>query len=92
MREDEEKKRNTLPKPVVDDSDAMTGAVAGAAANTVLPMFTNPKVTPKIDTGRAQEASLAAQDKLELARRNLDAAAPQGTTDLESNSGKAKGS
>lgn len=65
--------------------DPVTGAAVGAVANTVLPMFTNPKVTPKIDTGRAQEASLAAQDKLELARRNLNTAFPQGTTDLEEN-------
>lgn len=65
--------------------DPVTGAAVGAVANTVLPMFTNPKVTPKIDAGRAQEANLSAQDKLELARRNLNAAAPQGTTDLEEN-------
>lgn len=92
-------KREAAPPPVAASpeekpdgiSDPEIGAAVGAVANTVLPMFTNPKVTPKIDTGRAQEASLAAQDKLELARRNLDAAAPQGTADLETNFRQSQG-
>ena len=61
----------------------LAGAIAGAGVNAILPMFTDPRMTPKVDTGKAEEANLTAQDKLELARRNLQNAAPQGTADLE---------
>lgn len=72
-------------------SDPEIGAVAGAVANTVLPMFTDPKVTPKIDTSRAQEANIAAQDRLELANRNLQRAAPEGTADIEEQFRQSRG-
>ena len=66
-----------------DEIDPAKAALAGAAANLFLPMFTDPQVSPKVDTGRAQEANLSAQDKLELARRNFQDAAPQGMYSLE---------
>jgi flagellum-specific peptidoglycan hydrolase FlgJ len=60
------------------------GAALGAGANAILPMFMEePRITPRVDTGKAEEANLSAQDKLELARRNLQNAAPEGTVDLE---------
>jgi hypothetical protein len=59
------------------------GAIAGAGVNALLPMLTDPKISPKVDTGRAQEAELLARDRLELARRNLESAVPQGTESLE---------
>ena len=37
----------------------------------------------KVDTGRAEEANITAQDRLDLARRNLQSAAPEGTGSLE---------
>jgi hypothetical protein len=80
-REQEEAARSAPPKANPEDKQGgigapEMGAIAGAGANALLPMFTNPKITPKVDTGRAQEASLSAQDKLELSRRNLEAAYP----------------
>lgn len=66
-----------------DGIDPAKAALAGAAANLFLPMFTNPQVSPKVDTSRAVEANLSAQDKLELARRNFQEAAPQGMYNLE---------
>lgn len=66
-----------------DEVDPAKAALAGAAANLFLPMFTNPQVSPKVDTSRAVEANLSAQDKLELARRNFQEAAPQGMYSLE---------
>ena len=88
-REQEELERNK-PPAVANPEDKQggmsapeVGAIVGAGANALLPMFTNPQTSPKIDTSKAQEANLSAQDKLELARRNLDAAAPQGASDLE---------
>jgi TolA-binding protein len=59
------------------------GSIAGAGVNALLPMLTDPKISPRVDTGRAQEAELLARDRLELARRNLESAAPQGVGDLE---------
>ena len=74
----------TTTEPDVDyGTDPYVGGVAGAAANLFLPPLTNPEMPVKIDTGKAQEANLTAQDKLELARRNLQNAAPQGTADIE---------
>jgi hypothetical protein len=88
-REQEEAERNKPPS-VVNPEDKQggisapeAGAIAGAGINALLPMFTDPKITPRVDTGRAQEANLSAQDKLELARRNLANAAPQGAAELE---------
>ena len=76
--------------PVVNPNDkqgnttnAKIGAMSGAVANTLLPMLTDPKVSPRVDTSRAQEANISAQDKLELARRNLNEAVPQGAQNLE---------
>jgi hypothetical protein len=78
------------PKTLLDSAiesankiDPETAALVGAGANAILPAFTDPKITPKIDTGKAQEANLTAQDKLELARRNLENAVPQGAENLE---------
>jgi soluble lytic murein transglycosylase-like protein len=62
----------------------VAGGVAGAAANLFLPPLTNPEMPVKIDTGKAQEANLTAQDKLELARRNVQQFVPQGVQNLES--------
>jgi fused signal recognition particle receptor len=45
--------------------------------------MTSPEKAVKMDTGKAEEANLSAQDRLELARRNVLSAAPQGTADLE---------
>jgi len=71
------------PKTLLDSAiefankiDPENAALVGAGANAILPAFTDPKITPRMDTGKAQEASLSARDKLELARRNLDAASP----------------
>jgi soluble lytic murein transglycosylase-like protein len=61
----------------------VAGGVAGAAANLFLPPLTNPEMPVKIDTGKAQEANLTAQDKLELARRNVQQFVPQGVPNLE---------
>ena len=78
------------PKTLLDSAiesankiDPETAALVGAGANAILPAFTNPKVTPRVDAGKAQEANLTAQDKLELARRNLENAVPQGVDNLE---------
>jgi len=86
--EQEERDRNKKPEDKQEETQGgmsapETGAVAGAVANAVLPMFTDPKITPRVDTSRAEEANLSAQDKLELARRNLADFSPQGTVDLE---------
>jgi hypothetical protein len=87
-REQEEAAKNAPPPSNPEDkqggiSAPEVGAIAGAGVNALLPIPTNPTVSPRVDTGRAQEANLTAQDRLELARRNLDAAAPQGTAELE---------
>ena len=58
------------------------GAVIGAGVNALLPAFTDPRISPKIDTGKAEEANLTAKDKIELARANLQKAAPQGIENL----------
>ena len=78
------------PKTLLDSAiesankiDPETAALYGAGANAILPAFTDPKISTKVDTGKAQEANLTAQDKLELARQNLDVAAPQGVDNLE---------
>ena len=52
-------------------------ALTGAAINLAGPMFAKPVLSS------AQEANLSAQDKLELARRNLDNASAHRPADLE---------
>jgi DNA repair exonuclease SbcCD ATPase subunit len=59
------------------------GAGAGAITNLLFPPMTKPEIAVKVDTGKAKEANLTAQDKLDLARRNLESAVPQGTENLE---------
>ena len=86
--EQEERDRNRRPEDKQEETQGgmsapEVGAVVGAGANAILPMFTDPKITPRVDTSRAEEANLSAQDKLELARRNLADFSPQGTVDLE---------
>jgi len=58
------------------------GAIIGAGVNALLPAFTDPRISPKVDTGKAEEANLTAKDKIELARANLQKAAPQGIENL----------
>jgi ribosomal protein L9 len=87
-REQEERDRNKKPETNPEDQQGgLTapdiGAGAGAIANLLFPPMTNPERAVKVDTGKAEEANLTAQDKLELARRNLQTAAPQGVGDLE---------
>ena len=87
-REQEEAAKNKKPETNPEDQQGgLTapdiGAGAGAITNLLFPPMTNPETAVKVDTGKAQEANLTAQDKLELARRNLQNAAPQGTADLE---------
>jgi hypothetical protein len=67
------------------------GGVAGAAANLFLPPLTNPEMPIKVDTGKAQERSLEAADKLELARRNVQQFVPQGVQNLESDFQQSQG-
>jgi len=79
------------PKTLLDSAiesankiDPENAAMFGAGANAILPMLTEaPKISPKVDTGKAQEANLTAQDKLDLARQNLRTSVPQGTENLE---------
>jgi hypothetical protein len=63
--------------------DPETAAIVGAGANLLFPPMTNPELPSKIDTSRARERALEAEDKLELARRNLQSAVPQGAQNLE---------
>jgi TolA-binding protein len=95
-REQEEAKRNEPPKPNPEDEQGgigapEAGAVAGSIANVLFPPMTSPERAVKMDTGKAEEANLLAQDKLELARRNLQDVAPQGTTDLEESFRQSQG-
>jgi flagellum-specific peptidoglycan hydrolase FlgJ len=74
----------TTETPTEIGASPYVGAVVGAGANAILPMFMEePRITPRVDTGKAEEANLSARDKYELARRNLDAVVPQGTGDLD---------
>jgi len=66
-----------------DNKNRYIGAAVGAGANALLSAPFNPQFTPKVDTGRAEEANLSAQDRLELSRRELNRAAPQGVNTLE---------
>ena len=90
---DEEARRNPPPpKPKTlldraiesaDKIDPEQAALVGAGVNAILPMFTKPQLSPKVDTSKAVEANLSAQDKLELARRNFQESVPQGMYSLE---------
>jgi len=96
-QEQEEAERNK--PPVAANPEDMQGginapeigAMVGAGANALLPMLTDPQVSPRVDTGRAQEADIAAKDKLELARRTLASAAPQGADSLEDSFRQSQG-
>jgi hypothetical protein len=66
---DSENKQGGVDAPEV-------GAMVGAGVNALLPMFTDPQVSPRVDASKAVEADLAAKDKLELARRNLGVVSP----------------
>lgn len=96
-REQEEAERNKKPTETNPEdkqggiSAPEMGAIAGAGVNALLPMFTDPRVSPRVDAGKAEEANLTAQDKLELARRNLQTAAPQGVSNLEDTFRKSQG-
>ena len=84
-REQEEAARNAPPKPNPEDEQGgigapEAGAITGAIANVLFPRLTSPEKAVKMDTGKAEEANLLAQDRLELARRNLESANP---TDIE---------
>lgn len=87
-REQEERDRNKKPEANPEDQQGgLTapdiGAGAGAITNLLFPPMTKPETAIKVDTGKAKEANLTAQDKLELARFNLENAVPQGTENLE---------
>jgi TolA-binding protein len=82
-RQIQESKGETKTEETTGDGEPLVGAGAGAIANLLFPPMTSPEKAVKVDTGKAEEANLLAQDKLELARRNLQNVAPQGTTDLE---------
>jgi hypothetical protein len=60
-----------------NELDPAVAALLGAGANIAGPMLVKPALTP------AQEANLTAQDRLELARTNLNKAVPQGVENLE---------
>lgn len=87
-REQEERDRNKKPETNPEDQQGgLTapdiGAGAGAITNLLFPPMTKPETAIKVDTGKAKEANLTAQDKLDLARFNLENAVPQGTENLE---------
>jgi hypothetical protein len=74
--EDERKKKEPAAAPVEDQAakeaeQQIMGAVAGAAANAVLPALTNPEMPEKIDISKVQERANERADALELARRNF---------------------
>ena len=80
-REQEEEAKKAPPKVNPEDKqggigEPEMGALVGAGVNALLPMPFDPKITPRVDTSKAEEANLSAQDKLELARRNLEAVSP----------------
>jgi hypothetical protein len=90
VRDEEERKKPPPPKTLLDraiesanEIDPEQAALFGAGVNAILPMFTSPQVSPKVDTSRSVEANLSAQDKLELARRNFQESVPQGMYSLE---------
>jgi hypothetical protein len=89
-REAEEAKKPKPPPTLLDraiesadEIDPAVAALYGAGANALLPMLTNPQLSPKVDTSKAVEANLSAQDRLELARQNLAEKVPQGMSNLE---------
>lgn len=64
-------------KDFANDIQPAEAALTGAAINLAGPMFAKPVLSS------AQEANLSAQDKLELARRNLENASAHRPGDLE---------
>jgi hypothetical protein len=95
-REQEEEARNKPPAANPEDQQGGVtapdvGAGAGAIANLLFPPMTNPERAVKVDTGRAEEANITAQDRLDLARRNLQSVAPEGTESLEDSFRQSQG-
>jgi hypothetical protein len=85
-----DKNKPPQPKTLLDraseaanELDPAKAALVGAGVNAIFPMFTDPKVSPKVDTGKAVEANASAQDKLELARQDFQDSVPQGMYSLE---------
>lgn len=79
------------PKTLLDSAiesankiDPENAAMLGAGANAILPMLTEaPKISPRLDTAKVEEAYRTAQDNLELSRQDLNKAVPQGIENLE---------
>ena len=79
------------PKTLLDSAiesankiDPENAAMLGAGANAILPMLTEtPKISPRLDTAKVEEAYRTAQDNLELSRQDLNKAVPQGMGNLE---------
>ena len=79
------------PKTLLDSAiesankiDPEKAAMLGAGANAILPMLTEaPKISPRLDTAKVEEAYRTAQDNLELSRQDLNKAVPQGMGNLE---------
>jgi len=74
--EDERKNKEPAAAPVEDQAakeaeQQIMGAVAGAAANAVLPSLTSPEMPAKLDTSKVQERANKKADALELARRDF---------------------
>jgi len=75
----EERRKPPAPKTMLErasdtanEISPVGAGVLGAAANLFAPMLTEePKVSPRVDTGKATEANALAQDRLDLARQNL---------------------
>jgi hypothetical protein len=79
------------PKTLLDSAiesankiDPENAAILGAGANAILPMLTEtPKISPRLDTAKVEEAYRSAQDNLKLSRQDLNKAVPQGMGNLE---------
>jgi len=91
---DEEARRNPpppKPKTLLDSAiesankiDPEYAALVGAGANAVLPMLTEtPKISPKVDTGKAETDEQLKRMALSRAQTNLREVAPQGVENLE---------
>jgi len=76
-------KEETKKEEPEDNTNRYRGAAAGAGANALLPLPLNPQYPQKVNTSKAEEANLSAQDRLEFSRRELNRAAPQGVNNLE---------
>jgi len=79
------------PKTLLDSAiesankiDPEYAALVGAGANAVLPMLTEtPKISPKIDTTKAETDEQLKRKALSRAQTNLQQVAPQGVENLE---------